>query len=130
MIAFFKLKSEYFKNHQHDSVHKFNTMIYKNHCIPINFFFYELGNYDSDEKQEKYDLLTSSIEFDCYFQDCYKNWYKQSLTLSLFHEITKDALPEDRALNISISDGSVISPPILIKENELPWNNGKKIYKH
>lgn len=124
------IKSYYFKEQLKNHTHRLNAMIYRNQDFSLNFIFYELGIYDNDKNQEKHDLLISAIEFDCYFKDCYENWYRQSLSISLFHQITKDTPPENRALSISISNAKVISPPMLVTDSELPWNTDTKICYH
>lgn len=96
-------------------------VIYSNDKISLNFSLYEMGSYDSDSKDEKYDLLISPITFNCYFKDCYGNWYFQTVSISLFHNIEKNTPIENKALNASIEGFNVLSSPKEIDEKDLPW---------
>lgn len=123
------IKSTYFKE-SNEYCHYMYPIIYKDDSICINLSFYEMGNYDNDKSAEKYDTLMSPITFNCYFKDCYKNWYYQTLEIWLMYQIVKDTPITERALNISISDMKVLSAPVGIEEQELPWKNGKDICDH
>lgn len=98
-------------------------VIYSNDKISLNFYLYEMGIYDNDSKKEKYDLLISPITFNCYFKDCYENWYFQTVSLSLFHNIEKDTPIEHKALNVSIERFNILSSPKEVSEKDLPWKN-------
>lgn len=120
--------SHFFKEFDKEYVHEMNKMIYKDGILPLNFSFYELGSYDDEDNSDydAYDTLISGISFDCYFKDCFNNWYKQSLSINIFHSIEKDTPLDERALNVSISKASIDSPPQLIDflEIENLKNNG------
>ena len=122
------IESNYFK--QECDVYEIVPIIYPNDKIKFNFFIYEMGNYDNDSDNSKYDLFGSSITFNCYFKDCYNNWYFQTLSIDLFHKLKKDIPIDKPALIVSIEKLNVISAPIEIKANDLPWkDNSKKICK-
>ena len=70
------------------------------------------------------------MTFNCYFKDCYNNWYYQTLQVSLMYNLKKDVPIKERALNISVSNTEIISPPIEIDERDLPWENGKTLCHH
>lgn len=122
------IQSNVFK--ENSEYHKMHPIIYKDDFVCINLFFYEMGCYDKDKSKVKYDTVINSMTFNCYFKDCYNNWYYQTLQLSLMYQIVKDTPAEQRALNISINNTEIVSPPIEIEEKNLPWNNGKTFCHH
>lgn len=122
------IKSTFFK--ENSLFHYMYPIIYKGDYVCINFNFYEMGSYDNDIKDDKYNPIVSPITFDCYFKDCYGNWYNQTLEITLIHQIMKNISIKERALNISISDTKVISAPIEILEKDLPWKNEDNICYH
>lgn len=73
---------------------------------------YERGKYDNDFNSEKYNLMISPIQFNCYYADCFDNWYYQTLELEIFHKINKNISFDQRALKISFKDAKVVSAPI------------------
>lgn len=113
-----------------DKYHNMYPIIYKDNYVCINLSFYEMGNYDNDDLDYKYHTLISPMSFNCYFRDCYDNWYYQTLQISLMHQIVENIPIEQRALNISVSNAQVISPPIEIDKKDLPWENGKPTCFH
>ncbi|MGN1379180.1 MAG: hypothetical protein ACI4XR_02130 [Bacilli bacterium] len=80
-----------------------------------------MGCYDKDSRKDKYDLLVSPITFNCYFKDCYKNWYFQTVSISLFHNIEKNTPIEQKSLNASIERFNIITSPHEVDEKDLPW---------
>ena len=122
------IQSTFFKDNSQN--HYMYPIIYKDDGVCINLNFYEMGSYDNDKREDKYHTLISPITFDCYFQDCYKNWYYQTLEVRLFHQISKNIPINDKALEISISDTSVISDPVEMLEEDLPWKNKNGICYH
>lgn len=122
------IQSSVFK--EDNEYHKMHPIIYKDDSICINLSFYEMGNYDKDLSDEKYDTMINFMTFNCYFKDCYNNWYYQTLQVSLMYNLMKDIPIDERALNISVSNTEIISPPIEIKECDLPWANGKSLCYH
>lgn len=123
------IESSVFKE-QKNYYHKICPIIYKNDCLNINLMFYEMGIYDKDLSEEKYHTMINFITFNCFFKDCYNNWYYQTLRISLVYYLRKNTPLEQRALYISISNTEVISPPIEINEKDLPWNNNLKVFYH
>jgi hypothetical protein len=110
--------------------HNMYPVIYKDDYVCINLCFYEMGNYDNDNWDSKYHTLISPMSFNCYFRDCYDNWYYQTLQISLMHQVVENSPINQRALNISVSNAQIISPPIEIGKKDLPWENGKSINHH
>ncbi len=98
-------------------------IIYKNDGIGINFNLYEKGKYDNDNlPYDLNDTIISPITFNVYFKDCYNNWYYQTVQINLFHQIIPGKGLKDKALNASIKDFKVLSSPIEILSDGLPWN--------
>lgn len=122
------IESSVFK--EDNKYHKIHPIIYKSDYLKINLYFYEMGSYDKDLSEEKYDTIINFMTFNCYFKDCYNNWYYQTLQLSLMYNLEKNIPENERALNISVSNTEIISPPIEIKEQDLPWNNGESLCCH
>lgn len=122
------IQSSVFK--EDNEYHKIYPVIYKDDYVCINLSFYEMGSYDKDTSDEKYHTMVNFMTFNCYFKDCYNNWYYQTLQVSLMYNLNKDVPINERALNISVSNTEIISPPIEIKESDLPWNNGKSLCHH
>jgi len=122
------IQSTFFK--ENNEIHSMYPIVYKDDSVCINLYFYEMGSYDNDKRDDKYNTLISPITFDCYFKDCYENWYYQTLEISLFHQIKKNTSNNDRALEVSISDTKVISAPIEISEKDLPWKKVDNICFH
>lgn len=102
-------------------------IIYKDDDVCINFYFYEMGNYDNDKTCDKYHTKISFMRFDCYFKDCYNNWYYQKFKIGLMYNLDKNIPENKKALNISINNTEIDSPPIEVLECDLPWNNGGRI---
>lgn len=123
------IESAIFKQKK-DNYHKMCPIIYKDDCFYINLLFYEMGSYDNDLSEEKYHTMINFITFNCYFKDCYNNWYYQRLRISLMYYLQKDIPFDKRALNISVSNTEVVSPPIEILEKDLPWNIDSTICYH
>lgn len=122
------IQSSVFK--EDNEYHKMHPIIYKDDYVCINLNFYEMGNYDKDLSDEKYHTMINFMTFNCYFKDCYNNWYYQTLQVSLMYNLKKDVPIKERALNISVSNTEIISPPIEIDERDLPWENGKTLCYH
>lgn len=123
------IESSVFKEEK-DYYHKISPIIYKDDCLNVNLMFYEMGNYDNDLLEEKYHTMINFMSFNCYFKDCYNNWYYQTLQISLMYNLMKYIPPDKRALNISVSNTEVISPPMDISEEDLPWNNNSEVCHH
>lgn len=123
------IESSVFKEEK-DYYHKICPIIYKDDCLNINLMFYEMGNYDNDLSETKNNSMINFMSFNCYFKDCYNNWYYQTLRISLMYNLMKDVPTDKRALNISVSNTEVISPPISISEKDLPWNNNSEVCCH
>lgn len=115
---------------ENNSYHCMYPIIYKNDYVCINLLFYEMGNYDNDNWNGKFDSLITPMTFNCYFKDCYDNWYYQTLQISLGHHLAKNKGINEKALNIFVTDAQIISPPIEVEEKALPWNNGKPVCHH
>ena len=97
-------------------------IIYKNDSIGINFYLYEKGKYDNDNLQyDLNDAIISPILFNVYYKDCYNNWYYQSVQINLLHQIISGKSLKEKALDTSIEEFKVLSPPIEIEPDELPW---------
>ncbi|PAL05255.1 hypothetical protein [Peribacillus simplex] len=117
------IKSTYF-NFRQDCYHT-TPILYCNKSMELNLFLYEKGSYDNDDLEERYDTLISPIIFKCYFRDCYDNWYHQKFSISLMHNITPNVGINQRALDINLERCEIMSQPIEISQNDLPWENGK-----
>lgn len=110
---------------EHDS-HSIAPIIYKDDKININFLIYEHGKYDNDTlPNEIFDTIVSPICFSCYYKDCYNNWYYQKFEIRLFHSLESNVPEDECALNVSIEDFNILSAPIEISKEELPWNKEK-----
>ncbi|MGM0828082.1 MAG: hypothetical protein ACQEU4_07680 [Bacillota bacterium] len=116
--AYFKTKGEYFR---------IAPIVYNGKSIPLNLAFYEKGTYDNDKYEGIFNTYKSSIAFKCYFKDCYDNWYHQEFSISLFHAIEQGVSEEKSALNISYGSYEIMSKPIEISRENLPWENGKSV---
>lgn len=95
-------------------------IIYKDDNECIDLVFYEMKEY---EDEEVYTPIISPFIFNCYFRDCYDNWYYQKFEFSIFHQIIKEIEKNRTTLNISIPNIRLISAPMEILEENLPWNN-------
>lgn len=125
------IDNTFFKeNNSEYQYHNMYPVIYKDDYVCINLCFYEMGNYDDDNWDSKYHTLISPMSFNCYFKDCYDNWYYQTLQISLMHQVVENSPINQRALNISVSNAQIISPPVEIEKKDLPWENGKSINYH
>lgn len=122
------MQSSVFK--EDNEYHKMYPIIYKDDSVYINLVFYEMGKYDNDLSDEKYHTMINFITFKYYFKDCYNNWYYQKLQVSLTYNLMKDIPMNERALNISVNNTEILTPPIEIKKCDLPWENGKSVCYH
>jgi hypothetical protein len=116
--AYFKTKGEY---------HRIAPIVYFGKSIPLNLMFYEKGTYDNDKYKGIFNTYKSSISIQCYFKDCYDNWYHQEFSISLFHAIKPGVSEDKSALNISYESYEIMSKPIEISQKNLPWENGKSV---
>ena len=96
-------------------------IIYSQDKVSINFLLYEIGSYDNNLKEKKYDSLISPITFNCYYKDCYENWYFQTVSLSISHNIEKGTPIKNRALNAYIERFNILTSPKEVLEKNLPW---------
>lgn len=96
-------------------------ILYANDKISINLFVYELGSYNNDKEENKYDLIGSPFNFKCYFKDCYDNWYYQIVSVLLFHALKQNCPENSRALSISIERANILSAPVEAERCNLPW---------
>lgn len=125
------IDNTFFKENNNEyQYHNMYPVIYKDDYVCVNLYFYEMGNYDNDNLDSKYHTLISPMSFNCYFRDCYDNWYYQTLQISLMHQVVENCPVNQRALNISVSNAQIISPPIEIEKKDLPWENGKSTNYH
>jgi len=122
------IESTYFK--EKNEIHYMYPIIYKDDGVCINFYFYELGNYDNDLKEDKYHIINSPIKFDCYFKDCYGNWYYQTLETQIIHKIIENVPIDEKGIDISIHNTNVINAPVEISKKDLPWKNNNEICYH
>ena len=106
-----------------------SNLKHKNDYVCINLSFYEMGKYDKNLSDEKYHKITF-MTFNCYFKDCYNNWYYQTLQVSSMYNLKKDIPIKERTLNVSANNTEILSPPIEIDERDLPWENGKSLCHH
>ncbi|QSX09556.1 hypothetical protein J0B03_05700 [Alkalibacter rhizosphaerae] len=104
-----------------NKIHKITPVLYKDDSLQMNFLFYEMGVYDNDNKQNKHNTLISPLNLTIYFKDCYSNWYYQQVAVRLFHNLEKGKSREERALNVSFERAEILSAPIEVEENHLPW---------
>lgn len=116
--TYFKATSDYFYT---------RPIVYCNKSMELNLYFYEKGSYDNDNLESRHHALISPLIFKCYFRDCYDNWYYQKFSISLIHSITPNVSIDQRALNINFERYEILSQPIEISEEDLPWKNGKSV---
>ncbi|EFV74602.1 hypothetical protein HMPREF1013_05244 [Bacillus sp. 2_A_57_CT2] len=116
--TYFKATADYFYT---------SPIVYCNKFMELNLYFYEKGSYDNDNLESRHHTLISPLIFKCYFRDCYDNWYYQKFSISLMHSITPDVSVDQRALNINFERYEILSQPIEIPEEDLPWKNGKSV---
>lgn len=91
--------------------YKLQPIIYSGDSVNINFYVYEKGVYDNDNSDNTFDTLISPVAFVCVFDDCLGNHYKQEFEITLFHNITPNVSPENRALSLSIDRINICSAP-------------------
>lgn len=115
------IKSSFFST-QFD-IYRTTPILYCNKTMELNLNFYEKGSYDNDSLESRYHTLISPLIFKCYYRDCYDNWYHQEFSVSLMHTITPNIDINQRALDINFENCVVMSQPIEIPENDLPWEN-------
>lgn len=104
-----------------------SPVLYQDHEIKMNIYFYEHGSYDNDAFKNKYDTIIEPLGFSCYYRDCYDNWYKQDAKIFFIFNLEKDVDIENRALQINFERGEITSAPKEIALQELPWENGKQV---
>ena len=99
-------------------------VLYRDHDLKINFRFSNIGKEKSFIRPDTIDTIISPMCFDCYFKDCYDNWYKQKVEISFMYNLVKDVNEQPKAKNISFERASILSAPEELKESDLPWENG------
>ena len=95
-----------------------HPIIYAGDSVNINFGLYERGIYDSDSREDKFDTLISPISFSCLFKDCLGTCYRQTFTITLFHQLKEGFGFDQKALSASIDRITIdTSPQEISKEN-------------
>lgn len=118
-------ESEYFV--ASEDYYNLIPIVYKNKAININLTFYEKRKYDNDISEELNHLLITPLIFKCYFRDCYNNWYHQQFSITLMHKINSNCAENMKALDISFNGSDILSQPLEIPQENLPWKLGKQV---
>lgn len=63
-----------------------------------------MGKYDKALFDEKYHIKITFMTFNCYFKDCYNNWYYQILQVNLMYNLKKDIPIKEMTLNVSVNN--------------------------
>ena len=117
----------YWFKEQNKNYYHMKPLLYESQSLYLNIMFYEMGRYDNDKFEEKYNTMSCPLRFYCYFKDCYDNWYRQKAEVSFIFNVQKDITLENRALDISFERGEILSAPEEMDEKLLPWKQGAMI---
>lgn len=102
-------------------------IVYKNKSLDLTLSFYEKLKYDNVDSSKLDNLLISPLRLSCYFRDCYDNWYYQQFSVNLFHKFTSNCPENTKALDVGFSGSDVLSQPLEIPFEDLPWEQGKQV---
>lgn len=111
----------------HNDYYFITPIIYHQKSIALNLSFFENVSFVNLDKKVLDNLYISPITFKCYFRDCYDNWYHQHFSLSLMHRLNSKVSPDQRSLDISIERYEILSRPIEISQEKLPWELGNPV---
>jgi hypothetical protein len=102
--------------------YQLNPILYSDHQVQLNLYFYEKIGYIKEFNQEdEFHSLISPIKFSTYFQDCLNNWYEQSFELRISHQVQEDKSEEETSLTVRIEGVEIYSAPKEISPDLLPW---------
>lgn len=122
-----EIESKFFKSH--GECYYVSPIVYQNKSVNINFKFREPLSLTYSGPENLETTIVSPLIFKCYFKDCYDNWYYQKLSINFMHSYDGQTVANHKGLNVEYQGYEILSKPIEIPKENLPWNNGKEVIR-